>query len=155
MEWSQDVRESRFGFLPGSGMESRRFTQANWHMDPVRPRMWDLLSEEELTMCVRVSVCGHWARSVFKSTACWEAAFQLYVCLLRALSLTYTHARAFENPQVLPSPHPRPTGRLRGRRQASHGALHAPVRLHGIVHMRRQGPLLLLMLILPDARFDM
>lgn len=47
------MRESRVGFLPGSGMEGRRFTQGNWYMDPCRPRMWDLLSDDELTMYVR------------------------------------------------------------------------------------------------------
>ena len=51
------MRESRFGFLPGSGMEGRRFTQGNWYMDPCRPRMWDLLSDDELTAYVHVLVC--------------------------------------------------------------------------------------------------
>jgi hypothetical protein len=44
----QDVRESKCGFIPGSDLEGMTYDPAtNFYMDPCRPRIWDLLSEEE------------------------------------------------------------------------------------------------------------
>lgn len=45
----QDVREKRFGFLRGTEMEVMPFMPGkNFFLDPVRPRLWDLLTEGEL-----------------------------------------------------------------------------------------------------------
>jgi predicted membrane chloride channel (bestrophin family) len=45
----QDVREKRYGFLRGTDLEDMPFQPyKNFFLDPVRPRLWDILTEEEL-----------------------------------------------------------------------------------------------------------
>lgn len=54
----QDVRESRNGFIPGSDLEGMKYDPANnYFMDPCRPRIWDLLSEDETLRCVGGQRC--------------------------------------------------------------------------------------------------
>ena len=47
----------QIGFIRGSEMESVRFdSRRNFYMDPVRPRLWDLMSKDDVARYAYIPV---------------------------------------------------------------------------------------------------